>query len=175
MIPWNLPGLALLALSLTGCPPAPPAGEGAQGGSPPGAEAPHATAGDAAPPPPAGGGLPLPPGAPPGATFEQVLATGAPSVTLHIVVEGLSRGQIDFSTFEGDGKNGRARSVHVQRFETSTFDVVAPANFERKLVVSAVPVGEGGLLGDDGAAAVANGEVVIGAEDQTITLAKPVL
>jgi len=169
--------LVSLVLSLAGCPTPPPAGDGAPVGPPPTpGTTPEGSQDGVAPPPPAGDVAPQPTDLAAGpSTFSQVITEGTPTVTLHVVVQGIERGQIDFSIVEGDGKDGQARAIHVQQFEKSTFDIVAPANFEGKLIASAVAVGEDGLPADKGAVAVVKEPLVIGGQDQTVTLTKPVL
>jgi hypothetical protein len=108
-------------------------------------------------------------------TFGRLVSDGTPTVTLHVVVEGIQRGEINFSVVQAEGKGKQAEAIHVQRFDTSTFDIVAPANFERKLVVSAHAIGGDGTPDEKGKVTVAKAPISIGSEDQTITLSAPVL
>ncbi|MFH1464023.1 MAG: hypothetical protein ABIO70_06540 [Pseudomonadota bacterium] len=108
---------------------------------------------------------------PSGYSFARYLDPGAPTVTIHVAINGVEAGQIDFTAFEGDALGeGRAEAIHIQHFATSTFDVTAPADFGRKLFVSACTLDEEGRPNPDGAKASAKAPLVLGSEDVSITL-----
>jgi hypothetical protein len=165
-------------MTLSGCPTAPPSGDEAQAGAQPGADmSPDAFLAEAAagtePTPPAGAseGALQEPGK---ATFDRFITPGADVVTIHVVVTGIEVGQIDFTAFEGDTPTGSAEVVHAQSFKGGKVDVTAPAGYPRKLIVSATSFDSEGRLSPDGATAALRDmkALVIGTEDQTITLVK---
>ncbi|MFH1466523.1 MAG: hypothetical protein ABIO70_19215 [Pseudomonadota bacterium] len=164
--------LLLLAIALAGCPSTPPV-DGEQAGPPPDpAAAAVSVLGDAAapPPPPTEGGAGNPPDLG-SVAFGRFLTPGAPSVTIHVVAEGIETGQIDFTAFEGDQPGaGQAEVVHAQRFEGGSLDVTAPADFPRKLFVTATSVDQDGRPVTPGVTASLRETLVIGSEDQSITL-----
>jgi hypothetical protein len=173
MTPGHAPFLFMFSLCVAGCPAAPPADGDAQAAAQLGAEVPAGGEASATEPAALGEGAVADQIDTSKLTFDRYLSPGAPTVVLHVVVQGIDRGQIDFTSFEsGQPGKGPAEIVHCQRFETSTFDIVVPAGFERELFVSASTIGEDGAPSDKGEVVSTEKPVVSGSEDLTITLIK---
>jgi hypothetical protein len=168
----GMPPLFLLVLAplvLPGCPPAPPSLDlpppEAASDEPPTPTAEEEAAQEEANNSP---GVPIDPER---LSFKVYIEPGAPTVTVHGVVHGISEGQVDFTAFEGGIRDkGPPEAIHVQRFQNGTFEVEAPANFARPLFVSALTLDEEGRPNALVPQATLPDPLIIGDKDVSITL-----